>query len=233
MSTQIDGGGVHRRGVEEAVGPVDDELVRLREPFRGDEGGAGVADGDAVAEQLADPRERGRVVDRPEDVHRRARVERVDEDCVAVELREGAVDRRLDQALPTDPVACRRYRDRDRAVGVDRLGELWDQRRVERRDQDRHGAAAGEADLEGLVVGDPVLAQSRRAAVEHLLRLPDHRRLDAAAGDRARDLAGVVQRQRRAGITRRRAAPLDDRRDRHATSLGAPADERTEDLPHA
>ena len=66
-------------------------------------------------------------------------------------------------------------------------------RRVELGDQDADRAAAREADLDCLVVGDSVLADARRAAVEHLLRLPDHGGLDAAAGDRPRDLAQVVE----------------------------------------
>ena len=51
-----------------AVGPVDDELVGLREARGRDEPGAGVADRDAVPQQLADARQRRGVVDRAEDV---------------------------------------------------------------------------------------------------------------------------------------------------------------------
>ena len=47
---------------------------------------------------------------------------------------------------------------------------------VERGDQDPHGAAAGEADLERGVVGDSVLAQPGAAAVQDFLRLADHGR---------------------------------------------------------
>ena len=217
---------------EEAVGPVDDELVRLREPLRGHERRARVADGDAIAEQLADAGERRGMVDRSEDVHRRPRVECMDEDGLAVDLREAAVDGRSAEALPADSVARCRDGKGDGPVGLDCLRDRGDERRVERCDQDRDRAAAGEPDLERLVVGDPVLAQPSRSAVEDLLRLADHGGLDAAAGDRAGDLAHVVQRQRRAGVARGGAAPLDDGRDRGAPPVGMPASEGREDVPH-
>src|SRR5262249_61399621 len=55
---------------------------------------------------------------------------------------------------------------------------------VEGLDEDVDGAAAGEPDLEGLLVGDPVRLQPRRAAGEHLASLLVDGRLDAAACDR-------------------------------------------------
>ena len=80
-----------------------------------------------------------------------------------------------------------------RPVRSDRVVERGDERRVELGDQDADRAAAREADLERLVVCDSVLAQASGAAVQHLLRFPDHGRLDAATGDGPCDLAQVVE----------------------------------------
>ena len=63
-----------------AVGPVDDDLVGEREALAGGEDGAGVADGDVVAEELGDPEEGGGEVDGAEDDHLRWWCERLDED---------------------------------------------------------------------------------------------------------------------------------------------------------
>src|SRR5256885_17019668 len=56
-------------------------------------------------------------------------------------------------------------------------------------------AAAGEADVPGLLVGDAEIEQLRLAAGDGLLRLLDHRTLDAAAGDRADEFAAVIDRE--------------------------------------
>ena len=76
---------------QELVGPLDDELVHVGEALAGDELRAGVADGDAVAEEAADGRDRGRVVDGAEDVHVRPGREGGDEDLAL----GGVDDRRL------------------------------------------------------------------------------------------------------------------------------------------
>ena len=55
-------------------------------------------------------------------------------------------------------------------------------------DPDPDLAAAGEADVPGLVVGDAVEQQLRRSARQHALGLLDDRALDAAARDGARHL---------------------------------------------
>ena len=81
---------VDGRVPKETVGPLDDELVRFGKALRGHEGRPRIADGDAVAEELADPRERGGVVDRAEDVHRRPRGQRVDEQGLALDFGECA-----------------------------------------------------------------------------------------------------------------------------------------------
>ena len=164
------------------------------------------------------------------------------EDGVARDVDERALARRHQagdrslwlfvELLGADPLAARDERQRRRPVLLGRARERRDEGRVERPDQDPDGAAACEADLERRVVGDPVLAQPGAAAVEHLLRLADDGRFDAAAGDRACDLAEVVQRQRRARVARCGAAALDDGRDRHAAAVGVPADEGGEDVAH-
>jgi hypothetical protein len=55
----------------------------------------------------------------------------------------------------------------------------------DRLDHHPDGAAAGEADREGLVVGDAVGEQARAAVGQCVQRLGYHRALDAAAGNRA------------------------------------------------
>jgi hypothetical protein len=95
-----------------------------------------------------------------------------------------------------------------------------------------HRAAAREAHLERLLVGDPVGLQARLAAREHLARLAVHRRLDAAAGDRADDVAALGDGQHGPGVARRGALGADDGGDRDGRALGGPALERLEDVPH-
>ena len=79
----------------------------------------------------------------------------------------------------------------DRAAGGadgDQIGEdTLGQRRADRFDQHPDGAAAGQPDGEGLVVGDAEGQQPRPAVVERRQRLFHHRALDAAARDRAHD----------------------------------------------
>src|SRR5215211_5454288 len=64
-----DGPPVHLRGLEELVGPGDDDLVRGREPLAGREDGPRVADYHPVAHELAHLRDRRSEVYGPEDVH--------------------------------------------------------------------------------------------------------------------------------------------------------------------
>ena len=97
------------------------------------------------------------------------------------------------EPLLTDALAARGQGERCRQVGPDGFVKSGDEAGVELGDQDPDRAAAREAHLGCLVVGDAVLADTRRAAVEHLLRLPDHGGLDAPTGDRPCDLAQVVQ----------------------------------------
>src|SRR5205823_12332169 len=75
---------VDRRLLEEAVGPLERELVGVREALARHERRARVADGDAVAEKLAHRHERGDVVARAEDVEIRPWRVRADEDELAL-----------------------------------------------------------------------------------------------------------------------------------------------------
>src|SRR5204863_8775256 len=59
-------------------------------------------------------------------------------------------------------------------------------------DEDLDLAAAGQADVPGLLVGDAEAEQSRRAVLDRIDRFLDHRALDAAPRDRALQGAAVV-----------------------------------------
>src|SRR5215471_14281553 len=87
---------------------------------------------------------------------------------------------------------------------------------------DPNGAAAGEADLPGGLVGDAELERLGLAALDHVERLGDHRALDAAARDRAEKVALVVDHQVRADRPRRRPPGLDHGGERDAAPLFAP-----------
>ncbi len=93
---------VHGRVPQELVRPRDDEVVHVGEALLGDELRARVADGDAVAEEAADRRDGGGVVDGAEDVHVRPRREGVDEDVLVRSLDEPRVAVRRDEALASD-----------------------------------------------------------------------------------------------------------------------------------
>ena len=69
---------------QEAVRPVDHHLVGVGEARRGGEHLPGVAHGDVITEELADPGDGGGEVDSPEDQHPRRRRERVHEHAQVV-----------------------------------------------------------------------------------------------------------------------------------------------------
>ena len=172
------------------VRPLHDDLVRVAEPGRGGEHAARVAHGDAVPHKLADPRHRGREVDRAEHHHPRWWRERVHEhgQLVVAPLTLGAVA--ADGRLPlsehaagvivhrgVQPVA-RAQAARRRAVRVD------DPARA-----DRAGAADHGGDGHGLVAlhgGRQVPQLGEQLAAD---RLDEHVQ-DAAAGQAHRE--GVV-----------------------------------------
>ena len=58
-------------------------------------------------------------------------------------------------------------------------------------DPDPDLAAAGEADVPGLIVGDAVVEELRRPTAEHRARLLDDGALDAASRDRSGDLSAL------------------------------------------
>src|SRR5262249_48025968 len=87
---------------------------------------------------------------------------------------------------------------------------------------DADGAAAGEADLPGGLVGDAEFERLGLAALDHIERLGDDRALDAAARHRAEEIALAVDDEVRADRPRRRAPGLDHGGKRDAAALFAP-----------
>jgi len=80
-----------------------------------------------------------------------------------------------------------------RAQGAE---HLW----VDQLDEDLDPATAGEPDLPGSGIGDAVREHAGGAAPrDQLERLGDHGALDAATGDRADELAAIVDRERNPG----------------------------------
>src|SRR6201996_6752759 len=59
-------------------------------------------------------------------------------------------------------------------------------------DEHADGAAAGQTDIPGGLVGDAELQHLGLARLDHVQRLSDHGPLDAAAGDRPQERAVVV-----------------------------------------
>ena len=234
---------VDRSAGEELVRPLDDQLVDVGEALPGDELRAGVADGHPEAEELADLGHGGGVVDRAEDVHRRPRGEGGDEElslgrvhdprlAAGEELRGGAVVVGADEPFRAGFLAGDPDLEGDRPLLADGLGDRGDELGIEPVDEDVHRAAAREADLEGLLVGDAVRLQARITAREHLAGLAVDGRLDAPACHGADDVAALGDGQHGARLARRRALGVDHGRDRHGRAVGGPALERLEDVPH-
>src|SRR5262249_15119487 len=87
-------------------------------------------------------------------------------------------------------------------------------------------------DVEAVLVVESVVHEPTPGTLEHLLRLPDHRRLDAPAGDTARDLAIRRDRQCSARVTRRRADSLDDRAEGDRGARACPPLQDLDDVLH-
>src|SRR5215831_12362812 len=87
---------------------------------------------------------------------------------------------------------------------------------------DPDGAATGEPDLPGGLVGDAEFERLGRAALDHVERLGDDRALDTAARYRAEEIALAVDDEVRADRPRRRAPGLDHGGKRDAAALFAP-----------
>src|SRR6516162_581400 len=85
-----------------------------------------------------------------------------------------------------------------------------------------NGAAAGQADLPGGLVGDTEFERLRLAALDDVERLGHHRAFDATARDRAEEFALLVVYQTGADRPRRRAPRLDHGGKRHVAALLAP-----------
>ena len=179
-------------------------------------------------------------VDRSIDEQARRRAEHVGEDASAVELDHLAVptadqlvghrfvavvDESLGAVVEIDEI--------DRAPLAPRdLRELRQDRVVGLRDPDVDLASARQADAQRQVVGDSIGQQPWLAAGEHLARRFDDLALDAAARNRACELTCLRDDQLGSDGTRRRAASGDDARHRDAVTIGTPAFELREDLPH-
>ena len=240
---------VDRRAREEAVRPLDDELVDVGEALARHELFARVADGHMETEEAADRRDRSRVVDGAEDVHPRSWRERLDEDvfvsypnecalAAGEELARRAVESTVGLGIPEDELLAAGLAARDgdcergRALGLDRVAKRDDELGCERVDEDVNRAPAREADLERLLVGDPVAHEPRRPAREDVLRLVIDGGLDAAARNRSRDVPSLRDREHGARLARRGAFRLDDGRGRGAKPVSNPPLERRQNVPH-
>src|ERR1043166_2203276 len=84
------------------------------------------------------------------------------------------------------------------------------------------GAAAGKSGAPRGLVGDAELEGLRLAALDHVERFGHDVALDASAGDRAEEIALVVDHQVRAHRPRRRAPGLDHGRERNPAPLLLP-----------
>ena len=207
------------------VRPGDRQLVGARQALARDERGPRVDHLGAPAERLGGAAELLGGVDAADDEQARRRPEHLGEDADAVQLEHAARARRH---LRVDPLAG--------ALALEhrhRHGRLLRQLALEGLDEDVDLAAAGEADRPGLLVGDPVGQQPRRAVGEHLGRGDGDVALDAAAGDGAVELAALGDGELRADRPRGRAARGHDGRQRDAVAPRPPALDRLGELAHA
>ena len=81
---------------------------------------------------------------------------------------------------------------RHRTLVADGRRDLFHEGRHHRLDEDPHVAAAGQPDLEGLVVGVAVGGHAGGRAAEDLLGLLVHRRLDAPPGALTAELKTAI-----------------------------------------
>src|SRR6202022_3905470 len=91
-------------------------------------------------------------------------------------------------------------------------------------------AAAGEADLPGLVIGDAEIQEARLAVADHFQRLGYDRPFDAAARDRADHGTLVVDRELGADRPGRGTPGGDNCRQRHTRARLAPTRRLIEDF---
>src|SRR5262245_13490787 len=95
---------------------------------------------------------------------------------------------------------------------------------------DPDGAATGEPDLPGGLVGDTEFERLGLAALDHVERFGHHRALDAAARDATEEIALIVDHQVRTHRPRRRAPGLDHGRERDPASFRPPVLGRPQDV---
>jgi len=114
----------------------------------------------------------------------------------------------------------------------DDLRELRKQSRIRLVDPDVDLAAARQAHAQREVVGDPVGQEPRLAASQDLPGGFVDLVLDAAAGDRAGELAAFGDRELRADGPRRRSSRRHDAREGHTLAACAPTLEVGQQLPH-
>src|SRR5262249_23638670 len=89
-------------------------------------------------------------------------------------------------------------------------------------DEDLDLAAAGEADVPRLLVGDAEVEQPGLAVLDRVQRLLHHRALDTATGHRTHHGTGVVDTELAANRSRRGTPGGDDRGDGYALAGGLP-----------
>ena len=116
------------------------------------------------------------------------------------------------------------------ALGIESLPASRASRLADFLDEHPDGAAAGQADIPGGLVGDAEFEHFGLAAGDHVERLGDHRALDAAAGHRAQEGAVIVDHEAGACRPRRRAPGLNHGGQRHAVAGLLPVLGRLQDV---
>ena len=207
------------------VRPGDRQLVGARQALAGDERGPRVDHLGAPAERLGAAAELLGGVDPADHDEARRRPEHLREDLDAVQLEHAARARRHLRVDSLAGALALEHRQRHR--------RLLRQLALEGLDEDVDLAAAGQADRPGLLVLDPVGQEPGRAFGEHLGRGHGDVALDAAAGDRAMELAALRDRQLRADRPRGRAPRGHDGRQRDAVAPRPPGLDRLSELAHA
>ena len=142
------------------------------------------------------------------------------------------IDARSDEQVGSGTWAVDHGGKGGRLVGPDGVAQDLVDRPVEGLDEDVDGAPAGEADGEGVLVGDPVGEERGRPGLEHAERLGEHGALHAATGDGTGHLAVLAHGHRRTGQARARALDADDAGQRHPFAGRVPALDVVEDLSH-
>ena len=210
------------------VWPEEKELVGAGDSLGRGEARPGVGDQRPPAEELRGATEGFCRVDRAVDEEPRRRGIDVGENRAAGQLDDvtaAPAPRRLLQLRIMQPLADSLARDDDeRHVRLFGLDELLD--------EDVDLAAAGQADAERHLVGDPVGEQPWRTAPKNLLGGEHDIALDTAAGDRPFEIAAVADEQLRADRTRRRFPRRHDRGDSHLAPHLAPTHGPLQRLVH-